>query len=99
HLILSGSSQNCRTQPTSAATPPLFIENDDFPALILPPKMQRLADAAYLAFRHRAMMGGVKFRTHHTLPVTGHHKSGHRSQRFSQRRRRAAMQQAKRLMS
>ena len=61
--------------------------------------MQRLADAAYLAFRHRAMMCGVKFRAHHTLPVAGHHKSGHRSQRFSQRRRRAAMQQAKRLMS
>lgn len=61
--------------------------------------MQRLADTAHLSLRHRAMMCGVKFRAHHTLSVAGHHKSGHRSQRFRQRRRRAAMQQAKRLMS
>ncbi|MNC68235.1 hypothetical protein D3C75_1188070 [compost metagenome] len=43
-------------------------------------------------------MGGIQLRSHHTLPVAGHQKTGHRPQRLRQRRRRPAVQQAKRLM-
>ena len=60
--------------------------------------MQRLTYAAHLTVRDRAVVRSVQFRAHHILPVAGHQKTGHRPQRFRQRRRRTAVQQAKRLV-
>ena len=60
--------------------------------------MHRLTHAAHGPLRYRTMMGSIQLRSHHVLPVAGHQKTGHRAQRFRQRRRRATVQQAKRLM-
>ncbi len=60
--------------------------------------MQRLAHAAHLSLRHRTMVRRVQLRAYHALPITGHQEPGHRPQRLRQRRRCAAVEQAKRLM-
>ncbi len=71
HLILSGSSQNCRPsrqvqqrRPCSSKT---TISQPDFAA------QDAAAGRRRAPFpQTRAMMCGVKFRAHHTLSVAGH---------------------------